>query len=483
MTDDNLEDGEETTEEPAAAPRPPKRGPKRPPPLGAGAAPDFQRESSEADSVWNELTAWLPTQGLTPSSVMIQPRRITPPAPGGGTTPAGRFGGESVVASDTESPGTALIDYMIRYVQLPSMNLAATYELEFRHKSTGVIITKGRMNLPDRQGCLNMLSAEAMAQQPTQGMGAVPRAQQAWQQPPQAPQAPPPPQGRPWMEAPPHYAYSPSFGAPPAAAGMPPEAWGFMQSMMEQSFAAGREGRQMPMAAAQPAGVAQPPIDRGALVQEVTAGVLMALQKAGIGQPVAPPPAPVAPVAAAPTPASGLGAMVEGMTMRLMENIIKASGENMEKSIKQSMGMGAPPAAAEDDAEEVAAPEKPEDLLPWQAAPTGANWANGTPVVYAKPKPKEDGSDPTITDYIAGFAMNNPAALEKAMEIAQGVGNAVKDYLSRPGPGAAQVVRRIPAAAMDAGVGWLPPGAGEGGSSGGNAPPAPAAPAGGGWAP
>jgi hypothetical protein len=228
--------------------------------------------------------------------------------------------------------------------------------------------------------------------------------------------------------------------------------------MFQEMMSAMREGRQpvMPQPVQAPAGVAAP-INEEALAQRVTASVLMALQKVpGIGAPVAPAAPPAAAPATTPTPASGLGAMVEGMTMRLMENIIKASGENMERSIKSNLGMGAPPtAAAEEQVDEPEAPAKPEDLLPWQAAPTGANWANGTPVVYAKPKPKDDGSDPTLTDYLAGFAMNNPAAVEKAMEIAQGLGNALKDYLNRPA-GAGQVVRRIPQAAIDAGVGHAP---------------------------
>jgi hypothetical protein len=337
------------------------------------------------------------------------------------------------------------------------------------------------MNLPDRQACLNMLSADAIAQPTTQGMGAVPRPQaqpQPWQIPSlglQPPQAPPPPQAPTWQgPPPPAWQMPPGYGAPPPQApSIPPEAWAMMQSMMDRALAASQEGRQAPQIVPQPAGVAAP-INEEALAQRVTASVLMALQKVpGLGmQPAAPPVAPPPPPA--PQPTSGLAGMVEGMTMRLMENIIKASGVNMEKSIKQSMGMGAPPAAAEDDAEEVAAPEKPEDLLPWQAAPTGATWANGTPVVYAKPKPKEDGSDPGLTDYLAGFAMNNPAALEKAMEIAQGVGNALKDYLSRPAPGAARVVQRIPQNAVDAGVGFAPPSLPD---SGGKPPE------GGGWAP
>ena len=478
MSEAEFEGGEdEGTDEPAAAPKPPKKA-KRPPTLGSSAtptAPGFHRESDQADDVWDEICVWLPSHNLAPNNVAIQVKRLTPPGPGGMQMPAGDFGGDAVAPTENRGPGSALVDYMIRYVHLPTMQAAATYQMRFRHKSTGVPIAIGNLALPDRQTCLNMLNAQIDASQamgPGVGAGAIPRAPQMaptqqWQRPEQAPQPPP------WQMPPPGY------GAAPQQPSMPPEAWAMMQSMMERAFTAGQQGQQMPqVAASPPAGVAAP-INEAAMAERITASVLMALQKVpGIGAPpiVAPPPPPL-------TSAATIGAAVEGLASRLMGNMIKAAEANVESSFKQAMGMGAPPAAAEEpSADEAPAPEKPEDLLPWQAAPTGVNWQNGSPVIFAKMKPKEDGSEPTILEQATAFGMNNPVALEKGMELISGLGAALKDYLQRPSPGMAQVVRRIPQAAQDAGVGWLPPSA-PGEPSGGNAPPTPAAPAGGGWAP
>jgi hypothetical protein len=441
MTDERDDTGlDEEVEPQPRAPTPSKKG-KRPPPLAGVGAPHFQRESDEADNVWNELNVWLPSAGLTPHSVYVQVKRITPPAPGGGPFPIGRFGGEAVVASENEGPGSALIDYMIRYIHLPTIQGPATYELEFRRKSNGEVITKGRLNLPDRQTSLAMLAADDAAQNAHSGsgMGAVPRMPSM----PQQQQAP----------APFYPPLAPTyFGSPPVPAGpsVPPEMWGMMQSMMTEAFSAAREGRQPVMQS--PPGVAQPPpIDRGALVQEVTAGVLVALQKAGIGGqliPTAPPPAQASP--GATNTVSGLAGSVEKMMGSILESAVKTLGANLEKSVKQSMGMGAPPAEEPETPEVAAEPEKPEDMLPWQAAATGATWGDGRPVNFAKNK--ETGNiDPM------GLIMTNPVIGEKAMAIATGIGEAVQEAIKKfttgpPPPGQAQVVKQIPSGAADATV-------------------------------
>ena len=483
MSESEFEGGEdEGAVEPEAAPAVRVKTKKRPPTLGSSAtpaAPGFHRESDQADDVWDEICVWLPSHNLAPNNVAIQVKRLTPPGPGGMQMPAGDFGGDAVAPTENRGPGSALVDYMIRYVHLPTMQAAATYQLRFRHKSTGVPIAIGNLALPDRQTCLNMLNAQIDASQavgPGVGAGAIPRPPQMaptqqWQRPEQAPQPPP------WQMPPPGYGAPPGFNAAGMQAqqpSMPPEAWQMMQSMMDRAFTE----RGLPPPQAPPAPGVAAPMNEDAIVQRVTAGVLMALQKVpGIGAPVAAAPPPPPP----PTSAATIGAAVEGLANRLMGNMIKAAEANVESSFKQAMGMGAPPPAAEEETEEVAAPEKPEDLLPWQAAPTGVNWQNGSPVIFAKMKPKENGDDPTIVDHLTAFGMNNPAVLEKGMELISGLGAALKNYLERPA-GVAQVVRRIPAAAQEAGVGWAPPAPQVGSGPSGSTPPAaPAAPTG--WAP
>ena len=260
MSNEEFEGGEETTEEPEATVRPPKRGPKRPPPVGIAAPPGFKRESDQADDVWNEICAWLPSQGLEPNNIAVSVKRIMPPGPGNQPVAAGGFGGESISPNDSESPGTSLVDYMIRYVHLPMIQTAATYQLQFRHKARGIPITVGNLSLPDRQTCLNMINATEAAQAGNQGhgVGAVPRAPQ----PRQAWEAPPPPQQYPQVSSP--YALPPGFGPPagygappqsPQAPNMPPEAWQMMQSMMDRAFA--ERGLAAPQAPP-PAGVAAP---------------------------------------------------------------------------------------------------------------------------------------------------------------------------------------------------------------------------------
>jgi hypothetical protein len=455
--DDRDDEGLNQDPDEPQAPAPKPKGRQRPPPLGTGEPLKFARTSNEADSVWSELVIWLPKVGLTPYDVYAQVKRITPPAPDGGPFPVGQIRGQAIVGGDGIAPGQAFIDYMIRYIHLPTMQGPAKYDVEFRRTANGEIISKTQMNLPDRQVCLAMIAAAEQAQMASPGgpgLGAPPIRS--------APLAPPPAsQG--WVPpAPP-----PGYFAAPA---VPPEMWGMMQTMMAEAFSAAREGRQPVMP--QP-GVAQPPpIDRNLLVQEVTAGVLVALQKAGIGvAPVqAPPPVQASP--GATNTVSGLAGSVEKMMGSILESAVKTLGANLEKSVKQSMGMGAPGVAEEEaEPEAPAEPEKPEDMLPWQAAATGATWGDGRPVNFAKNK--ETGNiDPM------GLIMTNPVIGEKAMQIATGIGEAVQDAIKKftAAPGTAQVVKRIPQNAADAGVGYVPPKKPDGeGSSG-----APAA-ANGGW--
>jgi hypothetical protein len=473
MTDerDDERDDEDGETAPVAPKGPPKKGPKRPPPLGA-APPHFQRTSDEADIVWSDINIWLRAIGGTPYDVYMQVKRITPPAPGGGKFPVGRFGGESAMASGSEAPGAAFIDHMIRYIHLPTTQGPATYEVEFRHRDSGEVVTKGRLDLPDRQTCMNMLNASDAAQNanPNPGMGAVPRMPPAPQQPWPQPQ---------WQAAPMPLFWQPGYGGPPQAPSqpsVPPEMWQMMQSMMTEAFAAGREGRQPNPAMMQPPTGTAAPLNEEALAQRITASVLMSLQKAGIGT------QPVAATAPTPTPApaaNGLGSMLEKMTGSLMENIIKATGASMEKSIKQTMGMGAPPATSPDEEDETpeaaAVPVKPEDVLPWEGVSTGASWGDNRPVRFAKNK--ETGNIDAM-----GILMENPVIGEKAMAIATGLGEALQEGIKKwtsgaPPPGQAQVVKQIPQAAVDAGVGYTPskPPDGEGQSG------APAAADNGGW--
>jgi hypothetical protein len=468
MTDLDIErddDDEEPEPEPAPKPKPAKKAAKRPPPLaGVGAAPQqFQRESSEADAVWNELCAYLAENGMGPDAISIAVTRVLPPTPSGGAVTLGQsFNGSAVSGNGVMPPGDALREYITRYYHLRSaVQGPATYDITFSHK-TGQYISKGRLNLPSQAECISLMEAAEQAQAEQQGggamgMGAPPKFRQqapagrGYQEPPARE-----PPARSWDQPPPGIGY-PQMG--PDRAMM--AELSYLRGSLQEALSAAREGRQ-PQIQAPPPGVAAPPappFNEEAMAQRITANVLMALRQAGIGgvasAPVAAPIA-TAPAAAAAPPSQatatvgGLAGVVEGMVGKLLETAIKQVGVSMEKSIT---GVGAPPQEEEtDEPETPPTPENPADAIPWTVADVGSSWGNGQPVKVAIDK--ESGKiDPM------GVAFANPALAEALVPMVQGLGKALQDALGRMAtpPGAPHVVRHIPQAAVPAGFASAPP--------------------------
>jgi hypothetical protein len=478
--DQDQDEGGDTPEEPT---RPPghQRKPK-PNKRGAGAVDPkkFYRASGgvgtgEAEQTWNDLVAWLPTQNLSPRDVSISFHRTHPPSPNGKVF-VGRVGGESITGGSELTPGQALVDYAMRFAHIGAgAQGPAAYDVYFGRKADGQSITTSSIAMPDVQTCRNIINAQDQADAGQPGVAA-----------PRIPMPMGPPQP-PWQPQPqwfPPAAGFTGYQPPQQQAPAPPDPGlmselGYLRGALSEALNAAREGRQPNIPA--PPGVAAPVINEEALAQKVTAQVLMALQTAGVFKPAvaAPPPAPVAaaPSVASPPPvqqaAGGLSGMIEKMAGRLMENIINTAGATMEKSIKQASGLGAPSVsveAEEEPEEEKPAPRNPEDDIPWSvAAVPGATWSDGRPINYAKDKASEEISP-------LGVLMSNPVIAERAMDLANGLGNAMKDAIVKftQGPQAvpARVVKEIPAGAIDGGVGSVP-----------SSPPPPngAAPTSGGW--
>lgn len=475
MTDDNLDLENEETEEPEEAPKPKQRSirPKRgtgavaalPAVVGVapGAPRSFQREAIEADAVWNELVAWLPSAGLTPRDIAIQVRRIAPPAPSGEPLPIGRaFGGEMVSGNNTEPPGSALVQFVMRYMHMPLTQTPASYDLMFMRKTNGAKLATGRLALPSAQDCQAMLQAgeqaglgnpgaappqmyqappmyPQQAQMPQQGMGF----------PSQYPGYPPMPQ-QPWGPAP------QGFAGPDAAV---MSELASLRGALGEALAAAREGRQPNIPGMTP----PPPVGAAGMtdldVDRIAARVATMMGAArAVGAP--PPVAPIAAVAAVPVmPDNSVEGMMRGAVAGMTKRIFEAAIGSVEKSVTRGIGIGGVPGAGEDDDEEQPAPaaiippENPQDMVPWKVGDVGANWSNGSPVKIAMNK--ETGKlDPM------GLAFANPAVAEKLIDVANGLGMALQDAIKnfgKPPVGAgappqpqAHMVHQIPSGAVNA---------------------------------
>jgi hypothetical protein len=474
---DNMDlEPEETDEEPEEvkpAPRKsmrPKRGAGAVAALPAvvgvapGAPQSFRREAIEADAVWNELVAWLPSAGLTPRDIAIQVRRVAPPAPSGEPLPIGRaFGGEMVTGNNTEPPGSALVQYVIRYMHMPLIQTAASYDLIFMRKTNGAKLATGRLALPNANDCQAMLQADEQA-----GVGAAGPPHQAWQPPPMYPQQPqygaPPQQG-----LPPQYpVFAPTYPSaqfvPPGFAGADPAVMSELAQLrgaLGEALAAAREGRQPNIPGMTPPAA---PTGAGGLtdldVDRIAARVATMMGAAAkIGQP--PPPATPIPTVAAPPPDNSVEGMMRGAVAGMTKRIFEAAIGSVEKSVTRGIGIGGVPQGANEDDEErpapaeIIPPENPQDMVPWKVGDVGANWSNGSPVKIAMNK--ETGKlDPM------GLAFANPAVAEKLIDVANGLGMALQDAIKNfgkptvgvgapPAP-TPHVVRTIPQGAVDANV-------------------------------
>jgi hypothetical protein len=470
MDVDDEQDDEDEGDEPKLEPIAPKL-PKVKKSKGVGAAPaapsgKFVKEGNDADQIWNDLVQWLPTQNMSPYDVSIQIKRLSPPAPGGGgALPMGpAFGGEQVAGNENETPGGALIQFVTRYIHLQTTEAPAVYDIHFARKATGKDIVVGKLSLGSANDCRNLIFG---SQQAFQGAGSVPRFQpppaQVWPQ--QSPQMfPQPQQPAPQAPQPPQQYYHPpqppGYGAPPPTQpGVPPEMMQMFGTMMNELLASAREGRQPQMPHP---GVANP---NGGLtdvdVDRIAAKVAFMM---GAGQPrPTTPPAPAAPpptVAAPPSttsPVDDMTGFAKSLFNDMMRMSLEAVSSNMKKGIQQTLtGVGGVPQVEEtDEPAEIVPPENPQDAVPWTVADVGSTWANGSPVKIAISK--ETGG----IDY-TGVLFGNPAIAEKAMDLINGLGQAAQEFMKArsgvagpPNP-AAQVVREIPAGAVDAGFNGVP---------------------------
>ena len=463
--DDDLEPGEgDDQEDPTEEVRPgaqanpltnqafPTRGKdrmkRRPPRPGVGAPQDpdkFQKNATEADEVWNEIVQWLPVKHLQPVDISIQVKRTAPPAPTGGSLPIGRaFNGGAVSGDQTESPGSALLQYIIQYLHVPTSpgGNPAAYDVYFNMRSTGGQIAQGRLALPSVREIMEGQRAAEAALRTQPGMGGF---------------SPPAPQG---YQPTPGYSPQPSYQQPPpmqqpvgygSSGGVDvAHEIGYLRGALQEAISAARERRD-PVIQPPPPGVAAPAMSESELEDRVAAKVLLGLQKAGLF-PTRQPPDPVpAAQTPPPPPAPPVEGSLEGMIKRslngILETVVKATMGSVEGSVKSAMGMGAVPSEPAEEPPE--APGKPEDALPFAVTPVGAAWADGRPMQVAVTKDEDKAID------WMGTMMANPVVAEKAMEMANGLGEALKNFIQSKTPGAAtpaRVVRQIPVGAVPAGV-------------------------------
>jgi hypothetical protein len=416
--------------------------------------PNSKWQSHEAELLWPEIISYLEGVGKSPYDVSVQIARVNPPGPDG-AMPLGAIDGQALVGDAQVSAGDKLMQIITDTKHMPTARGPARYEARFTWKVGSGRIGTGILNLPSPAEIMALRNAamqqqyESERQQPPPGVGTPPRHPQA---PPQAPQQPWPQQPPPWQQPHPYspYGYAPpppwGYGAPPQNPGLSPE-MAALQSQLErtqgalnEALAAAREGRQPRIE-----GVAAAPINEDMIV----AKVLTALRAAGIGvQPAAPPQVAAPPVAASDVTTRG---RIEKMVDGIMETAIGVFGQNLQKSVRQVMGVGGIPEEAAAVVEPVPTPEVYE--APFDVAPVAdAKWPNGDPVRYAADR--ETGNISPM-----GLAMSNPYVADKIVGIANGLTEGLTEALKGLVKGQAQtqmreppaqVVREIPRGAQDA---------------------------------
>jgi len=429
----------------------------------ADGTPNAKWDNREAELMWPEILDAIEAKGHSAYEISIQVVRLSP-AGADGAVPMGSIDGNSATGDKQVGPGERLMQLITDQFHMPTQRGPARYEVRFVWKQGSGRIGTGILNLPSPAEIIALRNAaysaanEQQAQQTQLGqLGAPPRQpppQQYPQQPP--PQYPPQPYGygyAPYYQQPPPY-------VPPAPGvhhepGISPELSAMRMELaatrgaLNEALAAAREGRQPRLD-----GVAAPPVSEAALVEKVTAGVLMALHKSGVLQPqgVA---QPAAQSAVAATTDSGIRGKVDQMISGIMDTALSAFGANLRKSVSQVMGVGGVP---EEATAEIAEPEptKDEFKTPFDVAPVSdVKWPDGSPVRYAADRTSGDISP-------MGLAFGNPYIVEKGMSIATGLTEALTDVLKgaaqkglggvaqqRPQP-PTQVVREIPKTATDA---------------------------------
>ena len=373
----------------------------------------------ELEFLWPEILERLQETGHEPNEISINIARLDPPP----RVVVGRLDGYAAVGDGTRSPGEILVELITERFHLYGRPQAAMYEITFYWKSGGVM-ARGTLNLdsPD------IIMAIRRGQQ-----GGYPGAPaQTFAGPYTPPGYAPPPQYQQYQQPQYHQPYG--FGAPyypppqqPNVAELESKI-GYLQGTLDEVLKAHREGREPVIQPAPPPPPPvpvlppQPPMDIESIVARTVA---VALKTAGVGlgapQPVQPPQDPMRP---------------------MMERIVKAAvdtvGMAIEKSVKQSIGVGAPPVIEEDEPETPEAP-KPEDKvddLPFSVTELQTTWADGRKVGYARNKETGD------IDWM-GVAVSNPFIAEKLVDtvgnglnnLLNSAGEAIKRIGTVPGPG------------------------------------------------
>lgn len=438
---------------------------KRAPRMLADGTPNAKWDNREAELMWPEILDAIEAKGHSAYEVSIQVVRLSP-AGADGAVPMGSIDGNSATGDKQVGPGDRLMQLITDQFHMPTQRGPARYEVRFVWKQGSGRIGTGILNLPSPAEIIALRNAaysaanerEQQAQQPQ--LGAPQRQMPPQQAPQQYPQQPP---WAPYYGAPMYPGYGMGFPNPPPYVppapgvhhepGISPELSAMRMELaatrgaLNEALAAAREGRQPRIE-----GVAQPQSE-DAIAEKVTARVLMALQKAGVGFQPAQPATVAAPAAAAATTTDGLRGMVDQMISGVFQTAVTTMKSNFEKSVRQVMGVGAPP---EEAAAEIAEPEvKDEFKTPFDVAPVSdVKWPDGSPVRYAADRSSGDISP-------MGLAFGNPYMVEKAMSVATNLTEALTDVLkgaAQKGLGAPQqrpqqspqVVREIPRAASDA---------------------------------
>lgn len=384
-----------------------------------------------------------------------------------GKWPLVRFQGDQV-----RTPGTILRDTVIDEAHMiVSKGQPVTYDLVFMFRSPRRQMTRGLMPLGSVDE-INSLRRAQWQKQGQAGMGGTP--QQGGYGYPYAPQQanPPVPAYVPPQPAP----YGGGYGGPgPAGYGSAPpydpqteqlrgelrmahDRLARTEGQLQEVMAAFREGRAVREVAAPAAG---PAAGLGAPAPQTIREVVQAEVASAVGSGFAELKAllgfKTGPTGiAAPPPSAGarLGDTILASAEKLVTGLVSESlnqmGKQVQTHIKAGIGLGN---AAPDEPEEIL--EVPDDGLPYVVRPTGAQWADGRPVMDVRDKTTGE------RDW-SSVVMSNPTVMEAGGAVMVGAVATIKDVLSKiQMPDGSQVVSRTPRGAVDAtprpGMGAVPP--------------------------
>lgn len=409
-----------------ATPRPAASA-QQPQPRGSGS----RFSSRDADILWPEILAWLPSQGETEYNVRIAIVRMDPPPE---ATLPGYISGVTVRGSDQQSAAEALVDHVSNYYHLPLPQGRGTcrYQLRFVWATNSRQIAVGELCLPPAAEIMAMRQAQAQAAMAAAnaggagGAGGVPSSANTMPAAtgvgkPQPQVAVPPPSFTPQL--PPAYPFG--FGYPQTQQ-PPADINAHLLQMIGDMWRAGLGAPQAPVAPP------TPPVDADAIASKVTQTVLTTLQQMGLlGQPQQ------TVAAVQPTmPKSKLEAAFDKIFTAAIDQVT----DSVQKNVKAAVtGVGKPPEETEEEEEE----EAPPPTLPWNVTPVGeAKWSDGRPVLFAADR-KTGELD------IKGALFANPALAEAAMGSAQRLVGAITEVVK--GIGSSQMPERAPPAVVGMG--------------------------------